>query len=160
AIAVCFLHSFTNPQHEQAVASFIRARFPQLYVSSSADILPFIREYERWTTTSINAFVQPIVDTYLGRIETGLAALGFRGKFYIMPSSGAPVTAAIARRYPVRMLESGPAAGVFMAAHHAKYLGIRNVLSFDMGGTTAKGAIVRGGQVHQKYELEVARVHE
>jgi N-methylhydantoinase A len=160
AVAVCFLHSFTNPQHEQLVAGFIRSRFPQLYVSSSADILPFIREYERWTTTSINAFVQPIVDTYLGRIEVGLAALGFRGKFYIMTSSGGTVTADIARTYPVRMLESGPAAGVFMAAHHARYLGIKNVLSFDMGGTTAKGAIVRGGQVHQKYELEVARVHE
>jgi N-methylhydantoinase A len=160
AVAVCFLHSFTNPEHEEMVARFIRGRFPQLYVSTSAEVLPFIREYERWTTTTVNAFVQPIVDTYLSRLETGLAGLGFRGKFYVMTSSGGTVTADVARRYPVRMLESGPAAGVFMAAHHAKYLGIDNVLSFDMGGTTAKGAIVRNSEVHQKYELEVARVHE
>src|SRR5690242_4024028 len=140
AIAVCFLHSFTNPQHERTVAEFIRSRFPDLYVSSSADILPFMREYERWTTTGINAFVQPSVDSYLSRIEQGLAALGFKGTFYVMTSSGGTVTADVARRHPVRMLESGPAAGVFMAAHHGRMLGIRNLLSFDMGGTTAKGA--------------------
>ena len=160
AIAVCFLHSFTNPGHERAVAEFIRSRFPQLYVSSSAEILPFMREYERWTTTAINAFVQPIADSYLSRIEKGLDALGFKGSFYVMTSSGGTVTAAVARRHPVRMLESGPAAGVFMAAHHGRMLGIRNLLSFDMGGTTAKGAIVRGGNLHKKYELEVARLHE
>jgi N-methylhydantoinase A len=160
AVAVCFLHSFTNPQHERTVADFIRREFPELYVSSSADILPFMREYERWTTTTINAFVQPIADSYLSRIESGLEALGFKGTFYVMTSSGGIVTVDVARRHPVRMLESGPAAGVFMAAHHGRMLGIRNLLSFDMGGTTAKGAIVRGGNLHKKYELEVARVHE
>lgn len=160
AIAVCFLHSFTNADHERAVAEFVRSRFPELYVSSSAEILPFMREYERWTTTAINAFVQPIADSYLSRIEKGLDALGFKGSFYVMTSSGGTVTADVARRHPVRMLESGPAAGVFMAAHHGRMLGIRNLLSFDMGGTTAKGAIVRGGNLHKKYELEVARVHE
>jgi N-methylhydantoinase A len=160
AIAVCLLHSFTNPAHERAVEQFIRSRFPELYVSSSADILPFMREYERWTTTAINAFVQPVADGYLSRIESGLAMLGFRGAFYVMTSSGGTVTADVARRHPVRMLESGPAAGVFMAAHHGRMLGMRNLLSFDMGGTTAKGAIVRGGSLHRKYELEVARVHE
>src|SRR4051812_27957544 len=160
AIAVCFLHSFTNPEHERAVAEFIRRHFPDLYVSSSAEILPFMREYERWTTTGINAFVQPSADAYLSRIEQGLAALGFKGSFYVMTSSGGTVSADVARRHPVRMLESGPAAGVFMAAHHGRMLGIPNLLSFDMGGTTAKGAIVRGGNLHKKYELEVARVHE
>jgi N-methylhydantoinase A len=160
AIAVCLLHAFTNPAHEEAIAAFIRKRFPQLYVSGSADVLPYMREYERWTTTAINAFVQPTVDRYLSRIETGLAELGFTGSFYVMTSSGGTVTADVARRYPVRMLESGPAAGAFMAAHLGKTLGLRSLLSFDMGGTTAKGAIIRDGTLHKKYELEVARVHE
>lgn len=160
AIAVCFLHSYCNSEHERLVSDFIRKQFPELFVSSSADILPFIREYERWTTTVINAFVQPIVDSYLSRIESGLSQLGFKGSFYVMTSSGGTITADMARRYPVRMLESGPAAGVFMAAHHGATLGIRDLLSFDMGGTTAKGAIVRGGVLHKKYELEVARIHE
>ena len=119
-----------------------------------------MREYERWTTTVINAYVQPVVDRYLSRIETGLAGLGFEGAFYVMTSSGGTVTADVARRYPVRMLESGPAAGVFMAGQHGRMLGIPNLLSFDMGGTTAKGAIIRDGRLHKKYELEVARVHE
>jgi N-methylhydantoinase A len=160
AVAVCFLHSYANADHEQRVAEFLRRRFPELYVSSSADVLPYMREYERWTTTALNAFVQPIVDRYLSRIEAGLAGLGFRGAFYVVTSSGGTVTADVARRYPVRMLESGPAAGVFMAAHHGKVLGLRNILSYDMGGTTAKGAIVRDGGLHKKYELEVGRVHE
>ena len=159
-IAVCFLHSFTNPDHERAVVDFIRGNFPDLYVSGSADVLPYMREYERWTTTVINAFVQPVVDRYLSRIEQGLDKLGFKGAFYIMTSSGGTVTSDVARRYPVRMLESGPAAGVFMAAQHGRMLDIPNLLSFDMGGTTAKGAIVRGGRLHKKYELEIARVHE
>jgi N-methylhydantoinase A len=160
AIAVCFLHSYVNPAHEQTVARFIRERFPELYVCASAEVLPFMREFERWTTTGINAFVQPLVDRYLSRIEAGLARLGFKGAFYVMTSSGGTVTPDVARRYPVRMLESGPAAGVFMAAHHGRMLGLNNLLSFDMGGTTAKGAIVRDGELHKKYELEVARVHE
>ena len=160
AVAICFLHSYCNPEHERLVADFVRRTFPELFVSSSADILPFIREYERWTTTVINAFVQPTVDSYLSRIEKGLSQLGFKGSFYIMTSSGGTYTADMARRFPVRMLESGPAAGVFMAAHHGRTLGVRDLLSFDMGGTTAKGAIVRGGILHKKYELEVARVHE
>ena len=160
AIAVCFLHSFRNGEHERIVADHIRRRFPQLYVSSSSEILPFIREYERWTTTIINAFVQPVVDSYLSRIESELAELGFKGNFYIMTSSGGALTTDAARRYPVRMLESGPAAGAFMAAHLGRSLDIPDLLSFDMGGTTAKGAIVRDRNLHKKYELEIARVHE
>ena len=160
AVAICFLHSYCNSEHEHVVANFIRRHFPDLFVSSSADVLPVMREYERWTTTVINAFVQPTADSYLSRIENGLSEFGFKGTFYVVTSSGGTFTADMARRYPVRMLESGPAAGVFMAAQHGGYLGIRDLLSFDMGGTTAKGAIVRGGVPHKKYELEVARIHE
>jgi N-methylhydantoinase A len=160
ALAVCFLHSFTNPQHEQTVANFIRARFPQLYVSTSSEVVPFMREYERWNTTAINSFVGPLVDAYLSRIEAGLAELGIRGLFHIMTSSAGAVTAQVARQFPVRMLESGPAAGVLMAAHIGRRIGVQSLLSFDMGGTTAKGSIVRDGRPHKKYEIEVARVHE
>jgi N-methylhydantoinase A len=160
SLAVCFLHAFMNPAHEQEVATFVRHKFPALHVSASAEVLPFMREYERWTTTGVNAFVQPLVDTYLTGIQTGLQKLGFVGGFYIMTSSGGVVTPELARRYPVRMLESGPAAGVLMAAHVGRALQRSELLSFDMGGTTAKGAIIRKGEASKTYEIEVARVHE
>lgn len=159
ALAVCFLHSFTNPGQERAVAEFVAGRFPDLYVTYSADALPFMREYERWNTAAVNAYVRPLVDRYLKRLEEGLAAAGFGGSFYIMTSSGGTVTGNLARRYPVRMLESGPAAGVLMATDIARRAGIANILSFDMGGTTAKGSIVRGGVPSKSYEIEVARMH-
>jgi N-methylhydantoinase A len=160
ALAICFLHSFVNPEHERLAAEFVRRKFPGLYVSVSSEVFPFIREYERWTTTAINAFAQPMVDEYLANIERGLAKLGVAGTFYVMTSSGGVVSCDTARRFPVRMLESGPAAGVLMSTYHARELGIANLLSFDMGGTTAKGSIVRGGSPRKAYELEVARFHE
>ncbi len=160
AVAVCLLHSFTNPAHEQAIAAMLRRRHPSLYVSTSADVFPFMREYERWTTTTMNAYVQPVVDRYLGGIEKGLATRGFGGEFHIMTSSGGTVTAETARRYPVRMLESGPAAGVLMSSFVGTRTGIDRLLAFDMGGTTAKGAIVRDNVPLKKYEIEVARIHE
>ena len=160
ALAICFLNSPTNPAHELAAEKLIRTEFPQLYVSTSTDIFPFLREYERWTTTVMNAFTGPMFDTYLTRLETGLAALGFGAAFYIMSSSGGTVTLDTARKYPVRMLESGPAAGVLQSAMLGRQLNRLDLLSYDMGGTTAKGALVRGGQPLKRYELEVARVHE
>ena len=119
-----------------------------------------MREYQRWTTTTINAFSQPLVDRYLERLESGLRAMGFAGKFTIKTSSGGAVTPETARRFPVRMLESGPAAGVLMSSFLGRLLDRPDVLSFDMGGTTAKGAIVHDRIPVKKYELEVARVHE
>jgi len=160
ALAICFLHSFTNPVHEDAARALITREFPQLFVSASGDVLPSAREFERWTTTTMNAYVQPMVDRYLTSLEKGLAALGFKGRLYIMTSSGGAVEPAAARRYPVRLLESGPAAGVLMSSHHGRALAIDNLLSFDMGGTTAKGALVRQGRPLKSYALEVARVHE
>lgn len=160
ALAICFLHSFTNAEHERRVADFVAKRFPQLFITYSADVLPFMREYERWNTAAVNAYVRPLVDRYLGRLESGLTDTGFSGKFYIMTSSGGTVSADLARLYPVRMLESGPAAGVLMAADVARRAGVENILSFDMGGTTAKGSIVKASAPRKKYEIEVARVHE
>ena len=115
-----------------------------------------MREYERWTTTMINAYTRPMFDRYLQRLEQGLDGLGIVGRFYMMTSNGGTVTPDIARRFPVRMMESGPAAGALMSAHHARALGIPDALGFDMGGTTAKGALVRGGAPLKKYEMEVA----
>jgi len=160
AIAICFLHSYVDPAHEREAAAWVARHFPTLKISVSSEIFPNMREFERWTTTCMNAFVQPVVDRYVSHLEIGLAGLGFRGNFLIMTSSGGTFTGALARRFPVRLLESGPAAGALMSARHGRALGLDQILSFDMGGTTAKGCIVRDGVPLKRYELEVGRVHE
>ncbi len=160
AVAVCFLHAYLNPEPERRAAEILRKAAPGLAVSASADVFPNMREFERWTTTTVNAFTQPMFDRYVKRLEDGLAEAGFSGRLYIMGSSGGTLTTDAARRYPVRALESGPAAGALMSAHHGRALKLPNLLSFDMGGTTAKGALVQGGQAVKKYFMEVARVHE
>ena len=160
AVAVCFLHSYLNPAHETRAAQILREAAPDITVSASADVFPNMREFERWTTTSVNAFTQPMFDRYVKRLEDGLAGAGFTGRLYIMGSSGGTLTTDAARRYPVRALESGPAAGALMSAHHGRALKLPNLLSFDMGGTTAKGALVKDGQAVKKYFMEVARIHE
>ena len=160
AVAICFLHAYANPAHERRAADILRQAAPELFVSSSADVFPNMREFERWTTTTVNAYTQPMFDRYVARLETGLASQGFKGRLYIMASSGGTLTTETARRFPVRALESGPAAGALMSAHHGRALELPNLISFDMGGTTAKGALVRGGEPIKKYSMEVARVHE
>jgi N-methylhydantoinase A len=159
-VAVCLLHSYANPAHERQAGDWIRARFPGLHVSLSSTVFPYMREYERWVTTCLNAYVQPVVDRYLRRLEDGLAAIGFRGRFLIMSSSGGTLDASVAREFPVRMLESGPAAGALMSARVGRAIGVPNLLAFDMGGTTAKGCIIRDGAPAKRYDMEVARVHE
>ena len=160
SLAVCLLHSYKNPLHEQQIHTLLTEEFPELYVSTSAEVFPFMREYERFTTTTINAYVQPMVDRYLERIETGLQQQGFKGNLYIMTSSGGTVTTTTARRFPVRLLESGPTAGALMTAHIGRTLNFPNLLSYDTGGTSSKGALIRGGATQKKYEIEVARIHE
>ena len=160
AVAVCFLHAYANPAHEARAAHILRQAAPSLFVSASADVFPHMREFERWTTTTVNAYTQPMFDSYLERLERGLAGRGFRGKLYIMASSGGTLAVDTARRFPVRAMESGPAAGVLMSGYHGRGLDLSNLLSFDMGGTTAKGALVRGGLPIKRYAMEVGRVHE
>ena len=160
ALAICFLHSYANPVHEEAAGEFVRAEFPNLHVSRSAEVFGNMREYERWTTATMNAFTQPMFDRYIERLERGLADLGFGGRLFVMTSSGTSIVPETARRFPVRALESGPAAGALMSAHHGRKLGHPDLLSFDMGGTTAKGALVRGFTALKQYDLEVGRVHE
>ncbi len=160
AIAVCLMHSYVNPAHEERVRRILARRHPKTYASISSEGFPVIREFERWTTTTMNAYVQPMVDRYLARIEEGLRSIGYLGTLLIMSSSGGTLTPDTARRFPVRLLESGPAAGALMSAYSGRAIGVEQLLSFDMGGTTAKGALVLGGAPLKRYELEAARVHE
>lgn len=160
ALAICFLHAYANPAHEQEVARAVGTAFPDLHLCTSGEVFPGRREYERFTTACINAYTQPLFDRYLTRLEDGLAALGFTGHFYVMSSSGGTLAPDVARRFPVRVVESGPAAGAQMSVFHGHALGEQNLLSFDMGGTTAKGALVREGAAIKVYGHEVARQHE
>ena len=160
SLAICLLHGYANSRHEQALREMAAAAYPDLNVSLSSDVCPEWREFERFTTTCINAFTRPMFDQYLGRLEAGLAELGFAGRFFVMSSSGGTLTPDTARRLPVRVIESGPAAGAQMSAFHGRRLGRPDLLSFDMGGTTAKGALIRGGAAMKVYYQEVARAHE
>ena len=146
ALAVCFLNSYLHPAHELRIGQQIAAAFPKLFVTLSHQVAPFSSEFERWTTATINAYTQPLVDGYLDRLEGAFHDLGFTGSFSIMTSAGGIATVNVARRFPVRLIESGPAAGVLAAAYLSRDLGGNgDVLAFDMGGTTAKGAFVAGG---------------
>lgn len=159
ALAVCLLHSYRNPEHERRVVERVKTRYPGLYVSASFEVVPEIREYERTSTTCCNAYVQPLLDSYLGRLEEALAERGFSGQFSLMLSSGGIATAATARRFPIRLLESGPAGGALAAAYLGRRAGLTDLLSFDMGGTTAKACLVREGKPEIAPELEAGRVH-
>ncbi|WP_108661024.1 hydantoinase/oxoprolinase family protein [Acuticoccus kandeliae] len=159
AIAICLLNSFANPRNESAIKEMIERNFPSLYISVSTEISNSIKEYERWTTTLVNAYTQPMIDAYIGRLEQTLGDGGFKGTLRIMTSSGGSFNGALARAMPVRLIESGPAAGILMAAKLAETNGLPQALAFDMGGTTAKGAFIRNGKPIKKYELEVAREH-
>jgi N-methylhydantoinase A len=159
SLAICLLHGYANPGHEQALREMAAAAYPDLMVSLSSEVSPAWREFERFTTTCINAFTQPMFDQYLGRLEAGLADLGFAGRLFVMSSSGGTLTPGTARRFPVRVIESGPAAGARMSAFHGRVLERPELLSFDMGGTTAKGALIRGGAAIKVYHQEIARAH-
>lgn len=159
ALAVCLLHSYRNPAHERAVGEYVRARFPQLEISLSSEVAPEIREFERASTTVANAFVQPLLDGYLARLEAALAMAGFRGRLLLMQSSGGLATTDTARRFPIRLLESGPAGGALVTAFLARHAGLRDVLAFDMGGTTAKISLIQDGRIAIAAQMEAARVH-
>lgn len=159
SVAVSFLHAYRNPAHEQLVKNLLQREFPQLSVSIGSEVSPEIREYERTSTTVCNAYVQPLVDHYLRRMETALAEDGFRGRFLLMLSSGTLAAPDVARRFPVRLLESGPAAGALLSGHIGSLIGQSDLVGFDMGGTTAKICLVQGGRPKVTPTIEVARVH-
>jgi 5-oxoprolinase (ATP-hydrolysing)/N-methylhydantoinase A len=159
AVGVCFLHAYRNPAHEQVVGRIAREEFPDLSVSLSADVVAEMWEYQRCVTTCANAYVQPLVDRYLKRLEHELAARGFAGALRLMHSAGGLVSPATARALPIRLLESGPAGGGLATALFGELAGKKDVISFDMGGTTAKACMVEDGRVEIAPMLEAGRVH-
>ena len=159
AVAVCYLHAFTNPEHEQKTGAWLGENLPGVSVSLSSEVAPQIREYERMSTTVCNAYVQPLAERYLARIEESLRERGFSQGLYLMLSSGGVTTLETAARFPVRLVESGPAAGALAAVYYGELVGERDLVSFDMGGTTAKMCLIRDGSPTVTDTFEIARVH-
>lgn len=158
AIAVCLLHSYKNPTHEQEVGHIIREKAPHVLISLSSDILPQIREYERTSTTVINAYVQPKISEHLEEMAQRIRSLGVRGELYMMHSSGGIISARTAAQLPVKLIESGPAAGALAAVFYGQLTGLENILSFDLGGTSGKACLIDQGQPNLTTEFDVARV--
>ena len=159
AVAIVFLHAFRNSKHERAVAERITSRAPHLRVSLSSEVAGEIREYERTSTTVANAYVQELLDRYLQKLADELTRIRFTGRLFLMLSNGGIATVETAARFPVRLIESGPAAGALAAAHLGRQSGRPNLLSFDMGGTTAKACLIENGQPFTANEFEVDRVY-
>ena len=158
ALGVCYLHAYRNPEHERRTREIVEEVFPEALVSLSSEVAPEFREYFRASTTLINAGVRPIVERYLSSIEARLRGAGLEGRLLVMQSSGGVLTFEAARTKPVFMVESGPAAGVIVSAYLGDMLGFDNILSFDMGGTTAKTGLVENGApgITKEYEVGTA----
>ena len=159
AIGICYLNSFRNPIHERRTAEIIAEAAPKIRVSLSSEVVAEIREFQRTSTTLANVYVQERVADYLGQLQRRLDRIGFSGSFFVMLSSGGIATPETSARFPVRLLESGPAAGALAAAHAGALSGHRDLLSFDMGGTTAKLCVIEDGQPLKTHEFEVDRVY-
>ena len=155
AIAVALLHSYANPAHEQIVAEIIERLAPEIETSVSHRVLPEAKEYERTSTTVVNACLKPVVSRYLAGLEEGFAGIGTRAPLLLMQSSGGLMPSQAARSLPMHIVESGPAGGVIGAQALAQAVGLENVLTFDMGGTTAKASIVERGEVSRALEFSV-----
>ena len=158
-IAVALMHSYRNPDHERMVGEYLGERFPQYSVSLSSEVAPEVREYPRTSTTVANAYVEPPLRRHLQEMEGGLRSMGFGGVIYMMLSEGGITTLEAARSFPVRLVESGPAAGAMAASYYGKTLGYDDIVSFDMGGTTAKLCLITDGRPSRTSEFEVAREH-
>ncbi|WP_270933332.1 hydantoinase/oxoprolinase family protein [Falsiroseomonas oryzae] len=157
SVAIGFMHAYVNPAHERRAGELLRALAPDLAISLSAEVSPEIREYERWSTAIANAYVQPVMDRYLGRLEHAFRAEGVVAPIFLMTSAGSLTTLDLARRFPVRLVESGPAGGAILAARLAAQGGLDRLVSFDMGGTTAKICLIDDGQPRHARSFEVAR---
>ncbi len=155
ALAICLLHSYVNPAHEIRIKEIAARRAPKLLVCISSEVLPEIKEYERTSTTVINAYVLPVVQQYCSRLRADLDRLGVKAPLHIMQSNGGLMTAEAAAEHPCNIIESGPAAGVVGAQALAKKMGLSKIISFDMGGTTAKASIIENGEVTRSAEYAV-----
>ncbi|MCA1647985.1 MAG: hydantoinase/oxoprolinase family protein [Chloroflexi bacterium] len=157
AVAISFMHAYVNPRHEKAAARIVRERLPGLPVSLSSHVAPVMHEYERASTTVANAYVQPLLSRYLAQLSGAFAQIVPRASFFVMLSSGGLASAAQAEALPVQLVESGPAAGALAACRYAQGTGLRDLVAFDMGGTTAKMCLIEDGAPERTQELEVAR---
>jgi len=157
SVALCFLHSYSNSINEETVSGWLKDKFPDLNLSMSCKVSPQIREFERMSTTVANAYVQPLIEKYLKNLEDKLKKLNFDGLLYLMLSNGGICTLDYATKYPIKILESGPAGGALAAKYHINKSAKKNVLSFDMGGTTAKICLINNGQIMTSNEFEAAR---
>ena len=157
SVAIGLIHAYATPEHELRLADLLSREMPDLWISLSSQVSPEIREYERWSTTAANAYVMPLMSRYLGRLSRELNARGFSCPLVLMTSGGGLMSLDAARRFPIRLVESGPAGGVVLATLLARQHGLSEVLSFDMGGTTAKICLVDNGEPQYARNFEVAR---
>jgi N-methylhydantoinase A len=157
AVAIGFMHAYLDGRHERRTREILSDLLPTVAFSLSSEVSPEIREYERWSTAVANAYVQPVMGRYLGRLDTALRARKFACPLFMMTSGGGLMTLDTARRLPIRLVESGPAGGAILAAGLARQCGLDKVLSFDMGGTTAKICLIDDGEPQHSRTFEVAR---
>ena len=159
SVAIGFLHSFTNPAHERRAGEILAERLPGVPVTLSSDVSPEMREYERFSTACANAYVQPLIGRYLADLEAMLRHEGFVCPLFLMLSGGGLTSIETAIRFPVRLVESGPAGGAIFAAEIARQCGLDKVLSYDMGGTTAKICLIDDLKPQTNRAFEVARIY-
>jgi N-methylhydantoinase A len=157
AVAIGYMHAYLDGKHERRTRDILAELLPGIAITLSSEVSPEIREYERWSTAVANAYVQPVMDRYLGRLAEALKQRGFACPLFLITSGGGLTTLDTARRFPIRLVESGPAGGAILAAGLAKQCGIDKVLSFDMGGTTAKICLIDDGEPQHSRTFEVAR---
>jgi len=155
AVAVCCLHSYMNPAHEKRIGEMLRDALPDAFVTLSCELLPEIREYERCSTAVINSYIGPAVASYIRNLDNSLKEAGISGRLLVMQSTGGILDAESVIKMPARIVECGPAAGVIGAAFQAASSGYKDVITFDMGGTTAKAAMIEGGRLVRTDEYEV-----
>ena len=157
SVAIGFLHSYANPAHEREARRVVEAHLPDVNITISSDVCPEAREYERFSTACANAYVQPAIGAYLTRLRTELERQGFSCPLLLMSSGGGLMTVETAIAFPIRLVESGPAGGAILSAHIARLSGIDRILSFDMGGTTAKVCLIDEGRPRLSRDFEVDR---
>ena len=155
SVAICLLHSYADPAHERAIVRRLEARAPQMCICASSDVLPQMQEYERTSTVVINAYIRPVLERYVRALQQELAHMGITAPLLIMQSNGGTMPAEAACQTPIHIIESGPAAGVIGALRVSEKMDLSDIISFDMGGTTAKVCIVEDGQVTLAPEYEV-----
>ena len=157
AIAVCFLHAYRNDEHERLAKAILQQEF-ELPITLSSEVAPEIREFERVSTTCANAYVQPRMERYLARLDNTLREMGLNGTLYVMLSGGGITTVKVAQAFPIRLVESGPAAGAMAACYYGTLTDTADLISFDMGGTTAKMCMIENGEPSHAHEFEAGRV--